>query len=85
VTVGDDLDRLFQVYLTGSWRSRASRKHLRILALKANEGLDQLCALVSSGVLKPVIDRSFPLAKTADAFRHYGTAPYVGKIVVAMR
>jgi NADPH:quinone reductase-like Zn-dependent oxidoreductase len=82
VTVGGDLDRLFQIYLTGSWRSRSSRKHLRLLALQANEGLDELCAMFASGVLKPVIDRTFPLPKTADAFRHYGTAPFVGKIVV---
>ena len=84
VTVGGDLDRLLQVYLTGSWRWHSSRKHLRILALKANEGLDELCAMFASGVLKPVIDRSFPLANTADAFRHYGTTPFVGKIVVTL-
>jgi NADPH:quinone reductase-like Zn-dependent oxidoreductase len=84
VTVGGDLDRLCQVYLSGSWRSRKSRKHLKVLALKPNEGLDQLCAMVGSGVLKPVIDRTFPLADTAGAFRHYGMAPFVGKIVVTM-
>jgi NADPH:quinone reductase-like Zn-dependent oxidoreductase len=84
VTVGGDLDHLCQVYLTGPWRSRTSRKHLRVLALKPNEGLDQLCEMFGSGVLKPVIDRTFPLASTADAFRHYGTAPFVGKIVVSM-
>jgi NADPH:quinone reductase-like Zn-dependent oxidoreductase len=82
VTVGGDLDRLFQIYLTGSWRSRGSRKHLRILALKANEGLDELCAMFASGILTPVIDRSFPLPETAAAFRHYGTGSFVGKIVV---
>lgn len=84
VTVGGDLDRLCQIYLTGAWRSRTSRKHLRVLALKANEGLDQLCAMFGSGVLKPVIDSTFPLHRTADAFRHYGTASFVGKIVVNM-
>jgi NADPH:quinone reductase-like Zn-dependent oxidoreductase len=84
VTVGGDLDRLCQIYLTGAWRSRTSRKHLRILALKANDGLDQLCAMFGSGVMKPVIDSTFDLARVADAFRHYGTAPFVGKIVINM-
>lgn len=82
VTVGGDLDRLLQIYLAGSLLSRTSRRHLRILALKANDGLDQLCAMFVSGALKPVIDRVFPLSRTADAFRHYGAAPYVGKIVI---
>jgi NADPH:quinone reductase-like Zn-dependent oxidoreductase len=84
VTVGGDLDRLCQIYLTSAWRSRTSRKHLRILALKANDGLDQLCAMFGSGVLKPVIDSTFELATIADAFRHYGAAPFVGKIVINM-
>jgi NADPH:quinone reductase-like Zn-dependent oxidoreductase len=84
VTVGGDLDRLCQIYLTGSWLARKSGKHLRVLALKANDGLDQLCAMFGSGVMKPVIDSNFPLPRTAEAFRHYGTAPFVGKIVVNM-
>jgi NADPH:quinone reductase-like Zn-dependent oxidoreductase len=84
VTVGGDLDRLCQIYLAQTLRSRTSRKKLRVLALKPNDGLDQLCGMVSSGVLKPVIDSIFPLPRTADAFRHYGSAPFVGKIVVSM-
>ena len=84
VTVGGDLDRLCQVYLTSRWRSRTSHKHLRVLALKPNEGLDELCAMFDSRVLKPVIDRTLTLSETAEAFRHYGTAPFVGKIVVSM-
>lgn len=82
VTVGGDLDRLLWIYLAGPWLSRTSRRHLRILALQANGELDQLCAMVASGALKPVIDRVFPLSGAADAFRHYGTAPFVGKVVV---
>lgn len=85
VTVGGDLDRLLQIYLTGRWRSRTSRKHLRILALKANDGIDELCAMFGSGVLEPVIDSTFDLARVADAFRHYGNAQFVGKIVLNMR
>lgn len=84
VTVGGDLDRLCQIYVTGAWRWRSSGKCLRVLALKANDGLDQLCAMFGSGALKPVIDRTFELARIADAFRHYETAPFVGKIVVNM-
>jgi NADPH:quinone reductase-like Zn-dependent oxidoreductase len=40
--------------------------------------------MFGSRVLKPVIDRTFPLPMTPDAFRYYGTAPFVGKIVINM-
>jgi NADPH:quinone reductase-like Zn-dependent oxidoreductase len=84
VTVGGELDRLLRIYLAGPWLSRTSRRHLQILALRANEGLDRLCAMFEAGSLRPVIDRTFPLARTADAFRHYGTAPFVGKVVIGV-
>jgi NADPH:quinone reductase-like Zn-dependent oxidoreductase len=84
VTVGGDLDRLLQIHLAGRLLSRMSRKHLRLLALRANDGLDQLNSMFGSGVFEPVIDSTFPLAKTAGAFRHYGGTPFVGKIVIRM-
>ena len=84
VTVGGDLDRLLQAYLFGSWNYRRTNKRLCVLALKANEGLDQLKTMFGSGVLKPIIDRAFPLSQAAEAFRYYGDAPFLGKIVVSM-
>jgi NADPH:quinone reductase-like Zn-dependent oxidoreductase len=40
--------------------------------------------LVEEGKLRPVIDRSYPVAQTADALRHLETRHAHGKVVVAM-
>lgn len=43
--------------------------------------LDMLRAIEANGLL-PVIDRSFPLAQIADAFRHQESGQHFGKIVL---
>ena len=35
--------------------------------------------------LKPVIDKCFPIEKTAEAFRYFGEGRFKGKIVVTLR
>jgi NADPH:quinone reductase-like Zn-dependent oxidoreductase len=46
--------------------------------------LKYLVELFEGGKLKPVIDRCFPLEKTADAFRYFGDGRFKGKIVVTL-
>jgi NADPH:quinone reductase-like Zn-dependent oxidoreductase len=41
--------------------------------------------LFEKGIIKPVIDKSFPLEKTVDAFRYYEQGGFKGKIVIAMQ
>jgi NADPH:quinone reductase-like Zn-dependent oxidoreductase len=38
--------------------------------------------LLEKGEVKPVLDRHFPLAETAEAFRYLGTGHARGKVVV---
>ena len=38
--------------------------------------------LVETGKIMPVIDRTFPLSKTADAMRYYGKGFTKGKVVI---
>ena len=40
--------------------------------------------LFEAGKIKPVIDKVFPLAKTADAFNYFGEGRFKGKIVVTL-
>jgi NADPH:quinone reductase-like Zn-dependent oxidoreductase len=44
---------------------------------------DMIAAIDASGI-KPVIDRTFPLAELADAFRHQESQKHFGKICVAL-
>lgn len=49
-----------------------------------SEGLDELTWLFEKGITKPVIDKSFPLEKTADAFRYYEQGTFTGKIIISI-
>ncbi|GAB3187619.1 NADPH:quinone reductase-like Zn-dependent oxidoreductase [Micromonospora palomenae] len=53
-----------------------------LVAKESSENLDALTALVDAGRLRPVLDRSWPLAETADAIRHLRGGHARGKNVV---
>jgi NADPH:quinone reductase-like Zn-dependent oxidoreductase len=59
-------------------------KNLRVQGLTVGSRQHQLDMIAAIDVwgLKPVIDKSFPLANLADAFRHQESGAHFGKIVV---
>lgn len=69
------------------WRStvlsRFSRQRVLILLGTVRKGdLVSLAELAEAGKLAPVIDRAYPLAEAADAFRHLETGHVRGKVIV---
>jgi len=48
------------------------------------EDMVVLKELIEAGKVKPVIDSSFPLEKTADAMRHYESGQVQGKVVITV-
>jgi NADPH:quinone reductase-like Zn-dependent oxidoreductase len=46
--------------------------------------LEHLQGEVAAGRLRPVIDSTFPLERTADAFRRFASGDFVGKVVVTV-
>lgn len=81
VTVGGRTSRILQVIFFG----KLSKKYrMYIVGYKANKDLNYLVELHKSGKLKPVIDKCFPLEKTAEAFRYFGEGRFKGKIVVTL-
>jgi NADPH:quinone reductase-like Zn-dependent oxidoreductase len=79
VTVGGKTSRILQVAIFG----KLTKKYkMQVVAYKANKDLNYLIKLFEAGKLKPVIDKCFPLEKTADAFRYFGKGQFKGKIVV---
>ena len=69
------------------WRStvlsRFSRQRVLILLGTVRKGdLVSLAELAEAGRLTPVIDRAYPLAEAADAFRHLETGHVRGKVIV---
>ncbi len=55
-----------------------------VISLHRNEDLVLLSELVAAGKLKPVVERSFPLAEAADAVRHLEAGRARGKVVLTV-
>lgn len=47
--------------------------------------LEEITALVETGIVRPVIDRVYPFADTVQAYTHLGTGRAKGKIVVSVK
>lgn len=75
---------LFQMMVLQPFLSKYRKKKLGIMGYHVSkEGLDELSQLFNDGKISPVIDRSFPLAATADAFRYYQQGIFTGKIIIS--
>lgn len=75
---------LFQMMVLQPFISKYRKKKLGIMGYHVSkEGLDELSKLFDDGKISPVIDRSFPLAATADAFRYYQQGTFTGKIIIS--
>jgi NADPH:quinone reductase-like Zn-dependent oxidoreductase len=61
-----------------------SRRVALFLAHASRDDLAALRDMAEAGTLRPVIDRCYPLAQAADAFRHLATGHARGKIVVTV-
>jgi NADPH2:quinone reductase len=70
-----------RLVLTGSTLRPRS---VEFKSLVAQELRETVWPLVSGGLLKPVIDTTFPLAKAAEAHRRMEAGDHVGKIVLEM-
>jgi NADPH:quinone reductase-like Zn-dependent oxidoreductase len=69
---------------------RFTRQRLRVLlpatpAGPVHEDLLAVTALIEAGTLTPVIDRTYPLADTAEAVRHVERGHARGKVVITVR
>ena len=64
--------------------SRAGRKVLAGVGATRAEDLRLLGSLAESGAFKPVIDRSYPFARIADAHAHVDTGHKRGNVVIAL-
>lgn len=61
-----------------------SQKLTSVLARMNTDDLAKLGAWVAAGELKPVLDRSYPLAQAADAVRYVETCHAHGKVTIAV-
>jgi NADPH:quinone reductase-like Zn-dependent oxidoreductase len=64
--------------------SRTGRQVLTAVGSQRIEDLAYLGTLAESGALKPVIDRTYPLARIADAHAHVDTGHKKGSVVITL-
>ena len=79
------MPRMLECLLFGRWIARTRQRHIRVLGLKPNRGLDGMTQLVEAGEVVPSIDRVYPLREVPDAIRRFGAARHTGKIVVSVQ
>jgi NADPH:quinone reductase-like Zn-dependent oxidoreductase len=74
---------LFRMMVVEPFRSRYRSRKLGIMGYKTGtKELDELTRLVIAGRMNPIIDSVYPLVRTTEAFRHFMSGMFKGKIVI---
>lgn len=84
VTIGGHLPQLFQIYCLSSVIAKMTGKHLQVLGLEVNRGLEHINRMVESHALQCVIDGPYALADVPEAVKRFGEARHIGKIVITV-
>jgi NADPH:quinone reductase-like Zn-dependent oxidoreductase len=83
--VGGSLAVVFQILLLGRAIRMATGKRLRVLMVPQKKvDAQQVAALCTSGELRPVIDRRYPLSEAPAALRRLAEGRHRGKLVITV-
>jgi NADPH:quinone reductase-like Zn-dependent oxidoreductase len=86
LTVGGSIGPILQFIFLGPLLSLAGGKKTGLVLLKRKkEDLNIMNKSFESGEVSPVIDRSYPLEETAEAFRYFDTGQVKGKLVITIQ
>ncbi|MCB0114009.1 MAG: NAD(P)-dependent alcohol dehydrogenase [Caldilineaceae bacterium] len=80
--VGGTNRQIFEALLLGAFMARDGKKIAQTTAKPNAADLVYLNEHIEAGKIKPVIDRCYPLAETADAMRYLEEGHAKGKIVI---
>ncbi len=81
--IGGTMKAILQAMVFGKISSQ-NDKHVGILTYQTNRGLEDFESLLGEGKVRAVIDSVFPMARTSDAFRHYASGAFKGKVIITM-
>ncbi|MFC2038221.1 NAD(P)-dependent alcohol dehydrogenase [Chloroflexota bacterium] len=84
VMEGGSNAQLFQGFILGPLISITTSKKMGILMHKPNKDLDLMKEFFKAGKVKPIIDKSYPLSKIAEALQYFGKGLNRGKIVITV-
>jgi len=82
--IGRSQARFSQTVFLAPWISRFSSKKMGAIGSKPNQGLDLILEVFKDGKVVPIIDSTYPLSETAQAFRYFAEERVQGKIVITM-
>jgi NADPH:quinone reductase-like Zn-dependent oxidoreductase len=83
VVTGGSMAQVFQPMFLGPLISMTGGKKMGNLMMRPNqEDLIFVKELIEAGILKPVIDRCYPLSEAAEALQYYGKGHSRGKVVI---
>ncbi|MBN1186286.1 MAG: NAD(P)-dependent alcohol dehydrogenase [Bacteroidales bacterium] len=85
VMVGGALSQIFKTILFGWMMSFGSKKICFLAAKPKQKDLDFIVMLSNDGKIKPVIEKYYPLYKTAEAFRYLSEGHAKGKVVINVK
>lgn len=79
--------RLLEHKLLGDWLSKPNGKQigLQSVAIVNPKDLLVLKGLIEAGKITPVVDRTYPLEKTAEAIRYLEQGHAAGKVIIRIR
>ena len=84
VCTGGAWSQIFQALLLAKMLSEPAGKKLGVLTMKPDFDFSTLKELIEAGKVKSVIDRSYPLEKTGEAFIYYSMRHARGKVVITV-
>ena len=87
VMVGGDNRQIFEGLLMGKLAFARSDKTATVLTMDetiVGADMRELADMMAAGTLRPFIDRTYPLAETADAMRYVEAGHVPGKVVVTV-
>lgn len=82
IMVGGSLSQIFKSILFGWLFSVGSRKMMFLSAKPDKADLEFIMGLVEKGIIRPVIDRRYPLERTAEAMSYLMEGHSSGKVVI---
>ena len=82
-TVGGSLPWLLLILLSGFLLKVFSGKSLKILALKPNQGIEEVFAMLNTGQLSCPVDGPYPLSEAPQAIQRFGDAHHLGKVILS--
>lgn len=85
IVVGGGYSQIIRTLLFGPLFSLGSKKINLLSFIPSQEDLQKIAELVEGNVLKPVIDRVFPLTELAQAFAYVKKGHVRGKVVIEVQ